>query len=77
MICPRYMFTFVYEYIDGDWSFCCIYADTLEEAKSRFSKVPTRLYFIKTIDRKDNRHCAWEEGYEPEVRVFDKKGELK
>ena len=25
---------------------------------------------IKYIDRKDNHHCAWEKGYEPETRVF-------
>ena len=67
---PRYCFTFVYEYIRGDWSFYCIYADDLEDAKKQFESIPSELYFIKHIDRKDNHYCAWEKGYEPETRVF-------
>ena len=52
---PRYCFTFVYEYLRGDWSFYCIYADDLEDAKKQFESIPTELYFIKHIDRKDNQ----------------------
>lgn len=36
----------------------------------QFESIPDELYFIKTIDRKDNRYCAYEKGYEPETRVF-------
>lgn len=67
---PAYRFTFEYEYCDGHWSFCCIYADTLEEAHRQFVKIPEELYFIKTIDRTDNRHFAYEKDYEPELRVY-------
>lgn len=67
---PRYCFTFVYEYLSGDWSFYCIYADDLEDAKKQFESIPSELYVIKHIDRKDNHYCAWEKGYEPETRVF-------
>ena len=67
---PRYCFTFVYEYLIGGWSFCCIYADDLQDAQKQFELIPRGLYFIKSIDRKDNHHCAWEKGFEPETRVF-------
>lgn len=70
MSCPRYCFVFTYEYLSGEWSFYCIYADDLQEAQKKFEAIPSELYFIKTIDRKDNRHCAYEKGYEPETRVF-------
>lgn len=70
MNCPRYCFVFTYEYISGEWSFYCIYADDLESAQKEFEKIPSGLYFIKTIDRKDNRYCAYEKEYEPETRVF-------
>lgn len=67
---PRYCFTFVYEYLSGGWSFCCIYADDLQDAQKQFELIPSGLYFIKYIDRKDNHHCAWEKGFEPEKRIF-------
>ena len=67
---PRYRFTFVYEYLSGDWSFCCIYADDLQDAQKQFELIPSSFYFIKYIDRTDNHHCAWEKGFEPETRIF-------
>ena len=67
---PRYRFTFVYEYLSGDWSFCCIYADDLYDAQKQFELIPSGLCFIKYIDRNDNHYFAWEKGYEPETRVF-------
>ena len=70
MSCPRCCFVFTYEYISGDWSVCRIYADDLQTAQKEFEPIPNGLYFIKTIDRKDNRYCAYEKGYEPETRVF-------
>jgi hypothetical protein len=70
MSCPRYCFVFTYEYLSGGWSFYCIYADDLQTAQKQFESIPDELYFIKTIDRKDNRYCAYEKGYEPETRVF-------
>ena len=67
---PRYRYTFVYEYLNSDWSFYCIYADDLESAQKQFESIPSQLYFIKYIDRNDNHYCSWEKGYEPEIRVF-------
>lgn len=67
---PRYCFTFVYEYLCGDWSFYCIYADDLDSALKQFVLIPNGLYFIKYVDRKDNHYRAWEKLYEPEKRLY-------
>lgn len=70
MSCPRYCFVFTYVFLSGSWSFYCIYADTLEEARKKFKEIPNELYYIKSIDRKDNIYTAAEEGFEPELRVY-------
>lgn len=70
MNCPRYCYVFEFEFISGAWSFYCIYADDLETAQREFEKIPDELYFIKSIDRKDNRYTAADPEYEPEERVF-------
>lgn len=70
MNCPRYCYVFEFEYISGAWSFYCIYADDLETAQRKFEKIPEELYFIKRIDRKDNRYTAADPEFEPETRVF-------
>ena len=36
-----------------------------------FEQIPDELYFIKRIDRKDNRYTAADPEYEPEVRVYE------
>ena len=69
-MCPRYMFTFTFEYITGEWSFYCVYADTLEAAKKKFENIPEELYFIKSIDQTDNWFTPKDLEYEPEKRVY-------
>lgn len=70
MKCPRYLYVFTYELLSGGWSFHCIYADDLQTAQKLFASIPDELYFIKTIDRKDNLYFVGQKGYEPETRVF-------
>lgn len=71
-MCPRYCFIFEYEFLDKSWSFKCIYADDLKAAEKEFEKQMegNPFYFIRVIDRKDNRHWGWEKEYEPYERVF-------
>ena len=76
MRCPRYCFVFTYELLSGGWSFYCVYADDLPTAQRKFASIPGELYFIKSIDRKDNIHCGYEKDFEPEVRVFPEGSEL-
>lgn len=71
MSAPRYCYVFEFEYISGAWSFYCIYADNLETAQRKFEQIPDELYFIRRIDRKDNRYTAADPEYEPEVRVYE------
>lgn len=70
MDCPKYRYIFTYEYLSGGWSFYGIYADDLESAQREFEKVPDGLYFIKSIDRVDNRHTIKDKDFEPEQRIF-------
>lgn len=60
MSCPRYRFCFTYELLSGGWSFYIIYADDLQTAQKQFEAIPNELFFIKTIDRADNRHYKTE-----------------
>ena len=70
MSCPRYRFVFTYELFSGGWSWYVIYADDLQTARKKFEAITDEFCFIKTIDRKDNLHFAYEKDLEPETRVF-------
>lgn len=71
MNCPRWMFSFTYVYLTGEWSFACIYADDLISAQEKFERIPRGLYFIKTIDRVDNVYHAGEKNFVPGTRIYD------
>lgn len=68
---PRWMFSFTYVYLTGEWSFACIYADDLKSAQEKFERIPSGLYFIKTIDRVDNVYQAGEKNFVPGTRIYD------
>lgn len=72
MSCPRWCFTFEFEYLTGEWSFVCIYADDLDSAKKEFEKIPSGLYSLKSIDRKDNFYTGKDKRFEPEVRLYNR-----
>lgn len=70
-MCPRYKFTFNFEYIDGSWSFLCIYSDNFNDAKKRFEETQTKLYFIKYIDKTDNWYNENDQLFEKEIRLTE------